>query len=389
MMQWRQQGYTLRSIANRLNGINNRTPQGFGWHAATVRAALLRNRPGDYTSLLKANEFRSTPDFSGPSAGRGPEKPGGMPMPSDLREAERMLNLFTSVGAREFAVTKTELEWPGHKKVKWGKTYSAAELSRLLPAMVRTAAERKPIAASDGRIVLAGENLIVRPVGPDVVFVQLDDLSGEQLERVRPASCLIINTSSGNYQAWIAVSGVEKTSSKDFVRRVRKAVGGVDESASGASRIAGVENWKEKYLPEPPIVSIVYPMPGRVMTPEQLQGMGLLAEPDFAKDIHVSHNAPARVSRSSSGRTWPDYTRCLMGAPPNKDGSGPDRSMADFTFCLFSARRGFTADEIEAQLLQVSPRAQERARCHDEGYARITAQNAVGAVERERMRSRA
>jgi len=134
------------------------------------------------------------------------------------------------------------------------------------------------------------------------------------------------------------------------------------------------------------VVTIVYALPGKVMTPEKLQTMGLLAEPE---PVNEHSHAPARVSRSSSGRTWPDYGRCVAGAPPNKDGSGPDRSMADWTFCLFAARRGFTAHEIEAQLLQVSPRAQERARCHDEGYARITAQNAVGAVERERMRSRA
>jgi len=94
--------------------------------------------------------------------------------------------------------------------------------------------------------LLAGENLIVRPVGPDVVFVQLDDLSAEQLQRVRPAAFLIHATSPGNHQAWIAVEGVAKAESKDFIRRVRKAVGDADKSASGASRLAGTFNFKEK-----------------------------------------------------------------------------------------------------------------------------------------------
>jgi hypothetical protein len=61
-------------------------------------------------------------------------------MPSDLKEAERMLDLFTSVGARPFVVTKTDIE----QKLIWGKSYSAAELRDKLPAMVHTAALRKP-----------------------------------------------------------------------------------------------------------------------------------------------------------------------------------------------------------------------------------------------------
>ena len=42
---------------------------------------------------------------------------------ADIAAAMQMLDTFTSVGAESFVVTKTELEWPGHKKVKWGKTY--------------------------------------------------------------------------------------------------------------------------------------------------------------------------------------------------------------------------------------------------------------------------
>ena len=72
--------------------------------------------------------------------------------------------------------------------------------------------------------------------------------AADQLDRLRAASCLIINTSP--HQACIAVSGVDKSDSKDFVRRVRKAVGDADQSASGATRIAGVENFKVKYSPD-------------------------------------------------------------------------------------------------------------------------------------------
>jgi hypothetical protein len=55
----------------------------------------------------------------------------------DTAAALRMPDTFASCGARSFVITKTELEWPGHKKVKWGKTYSTEELRQKLPSMVQ------------------------------------------------------------------------------------------------------------------------------------------------------------------------------------------------------------------------------------------------------------
>jgi len=90
----------------------------------------------------------------------------------------------------------------------------------------------------------------------------------------------------------------------------------------------------------------------------------------------------------SSERSWPDYDACLRGAPPNREGTGPSRSHADFFWCLMSAQRGHSIEETADKLLEVSARAQERARLHDEGYALITAQNAAAAAERGRKRGR-
>jgi hypothetical protein len=145
---------------------------------------------------------------------------------------------------------------------------------------------------------MAGENVIIRPTSPDTVFVQLDDLkTQEQLERVRPAVCIIHETSPGSHQAWIAVSGVPagKEEFKEFMRRVRKAVGGNDKSASHATRLAGTENWKAKYLPSPPVVTILEAHPGRVMTPAQLEAMGLLAAPEPEQSSSVVALAPHRA----------------------------------------------------------------------------------------------
>jgi DNA invertase Pin-like site-specific DNA recombinase len=361
--EWREHGCTYRKIAAALNELHNRTPQGKQWYSSTVRTALLRNRPGVQTSLLKEARAGANPCFI---------QPEGVPMPSDIREAQRMIDVFTSVGARQFVVTKLDIE----QKLKWCNTYSAVELRDKFPAMVRTAQERKKHSLHSGEQIMAGENLIVRPSGPDVVFVQLDDLAADQLERLRPASCLIINTSPGSHQAWIAVSGVDKAESKDFVRRVRKAVGDADMSASGATRIAGVENFKIKYAPDYPMVTIIHAAPGRVMTPERLQSIGLLAEPEPVK-------TPFRVSPFSSSASWPDYQKCVNGAPPNHAKDGPDISKADFFYAMLCAQRRHGVEAIAGRLMELSSKAKENG----ESYARITAENATAAAERGRQKN--
>ncbi len=311
---------------------------------------------------------------------------------TNLSEAFRMLDIFASCGAQSFVLTKTELEWQGHKKLKWGKTYSLEALREKLPQILRTAAIRRPVTLPKGVQVLAGENVIIRPTGPDTVFVQLDDLkTQEQIERVSPASCIIHETSPGNHQAWIAVSGVPvgKEEFKEITRRVRKAVGGNDKSASHATRLAGSGNWKTKYLPNPPVVTILEAHPGRIMTPAQLESMGLLAapEPKQSSSVVELHPHRARLSHTHE-RQWPDYQRALSGAPPASDGDGPSRSHADFFWCKMAVQRGWSIDEAAQKLLEVSEKARDRVRDGDRGYPLITAQNAAAAAERGRQRGR-
>jgi hypothetical protein len=277
----------------------------------------------------------------------------------DTAAALRMLDTFASVGAQSFVVTKTDI----NQQLIWGKSYKAEDLRGLMPAMVRTAAIRKPCQVPDSEPVMAGENLIIRPTGQGVAFVQLDDLNAEQLDRVRPAVFIIHATSPGSYQAWIAVSGVPegKEAFKEFTRRVRRAVGGNDKSASHATRVAGTENFKLKYAPAFPTVTIVETHPGRVMTPEQLEALGLLARPEPVKTTALKFTRQAE-NTSGKDRQWPSYERALAGAPQSNDGSGPDRSRADFWFSYLALQRGWSPEDTEAKLLEVSEKARERVR---------------------------
>jgi hypothetical protein len=290
-----------------------------------------------------------------------------------LAEGLRMLDLFTSVGADRFYVTKTDLL--ENKTRAWPAT--PERLRQTLPAILSAAAARKPCRAADGEVLMAGENVIVRPMSGSTTFIQLDDLSASALDRVRSVAFLILVTSPGNHQAWIAVSslsGLPKDQVKDFVRRVKKGIG--DKSASGAVRLAGTENFKLKYYPDFPRVAIVEGAPGRTVTAEQLQALGLVARPEPAKEPLI----PFRASRQGRPEMWPSYQRCLDGAPAARHHNGHDRSMADFVWCMTSIDWGFGVEATADKLLEESSRAREKGR----DYALLTARNARLEVEKNR-----
>lgn len=213
-------------------------------------------------------------------------------------------------------------------------------------------------------------NVIVRPHGSTAQLVQLDDLDATALERVRPVAFLTLRTSPGNHQAWVAVSAPPA----DFVRRLRKG-SGADVSASGATRVAGTFNFKRKYQPDFPIVTIQEANAGRVVTPDELEALGLVAAPEPVKQAPAS---PLRVSRRPGARRWPDYARCLANAPPNHGNTGADVSRADFAWCMTALDWGFSIDDTASRLMELSTKARENG----ERYAQQTARNAAAAVER-------
>jgi hypothetical protein len=125
------------------------------------------------------------------------------------------------------------------------------------------------------------------------------------------------------------------------------------------------------------------------MTTSQLDALGPVAQPEPEKTADVLPLRPRRVSDHTLRQCqWPDYQRCLRGAPPSKNGDGPDRSMADYFWCKMAAQRNCSVEEIAAKLIEVSERAQERVRLKDKGQVTITARKASDAAASERHRGR-
>ena len=267
-------------------------------------------------------------------------------------QAWQMLDLFASLGVRAFDLTQTDVEGQKrsfHRAVGW------EALRRRAPLLLDSAIQRQ-------------HNLIVRPQRATVELVQLDDLGGTMRERLKSVAFLILATSVGNHQAWVAVPEC----APEWVRRLRRG-SGADPSASGATRVAGSVNFKRKYAPDFPTVRLLEGTPQRTVMRAELEALGLVAAPH---PLAVSRPGPIWPGRRA--QAWPSYERCLRDAPRAHGSDRADVSRADFTFCLLAIDWGWSVAETCQCLLHKSTKARENG----EAYARLTAQRAAAAIHR-------
>jgi hypothetical protein len=299
-----------------------------------------------------------------------------------LAAARTMLEIFASVGAERFHVTWTNSAGQPRRPRLLRKNLQslggplpqadnegwldavhiagigATDLNRTLPALLDS--------ANADRL-----NLTIRPRGRGVRFIQLDDLAAEKLPALAPAMFLIIETSPGNHQVWLAMPGAHD---REFARRVRRGAG-ADLTASGATKIAGSLNFKDKYAPDFPRVRIREAQPGRMTSPAELEHMGLVAPAETFASL-----SPARPFSRGTDK-WPNYAMCLDRAPHNRAGSGPDRSRADYVWCMIAISWGHGVDDTARRLIQESGKAREEGK----SYALQTARQAAAAVDRRRQ----
>jgi hypothetical protein len=272
-----------------------------------------------------------------------------------VEQAWQMLDLFASLDVHAFDWTTTDLE--GHKR-RFRRAVSLEALRQAIPHLLDTAIHYQ-------------HNVIVRPKCGAIELVQLDDLSGGMLGRLRSAAFMILATSAGNHQAWVAI----ERGAVGLARRLRQA-SSADPSASGATRVAGSVNFKRKYAPEFPTVRLVEGTPHRTVTEGELEALGLVTGAQAMEPHHLSRTALGRRAEQ-----WPSYERCLQHAPCARDSNRADVSRADFTFCLLAIDWGWSMAATCQRLLEKSSKARENG----PAYARLTVQRAAAAVSRRSM----
>lgn len=308
---------------------------------------------------------------------------------SPVSEARRMLDAFASVGANRFHVTFTNIR---EEETDFLKNRTLASMRFNLPAWVRRSATLKPYTlpatgTEAEETIGAGENLILRPYTPPrslnpytppaVVLVQLDDLEQKQLERVREAAFLILRTSpkERGFQAWLAVEGGDR----EFTRRLKDGTG-ADLEASGSVRMAGTGNYKRAYKANFPTVAIEEVHPGRIVTRDRLESLGLAAPAPRKPRLPAS---PFRCSQDRPRRlAWPSYERCMEEALAR----GRKRSSADFTWCCIAIdlfKR--TPEETAEKLMEISSKARENGEDYALGQAMRAAEK-VALNPRGRVR---
>ena len=222
----------------------------------------------------------------------------------DTGQALAMLSAFASVGATAFDVTLLDIEG---RKQGFQPNRSLAELRQ-----TRTLARRLDAATA------TQHSFVIRPRSTTALLIQLDDFDDDKAERMEPYSFMTLRTSPNNYQVWLAVSDAPKESAKEaakeFRTRVRRGAG-ADQSATGATRIAGSINFKTKYAPAFPRVVIERTNAGRTVTVAALEQAGLVApaEPLPPASVPPSNFRPGQ--KVTAPRHWPDYQQVLTQLP--------------------------------------------------------------------------
>jgi hypothetical protein len=289
-------------------------------------------------------------------------------MQPDTKQAQAMFAAFVSVGVRSFDVTITSIEG---EKIGYQVNRSVDQLRNTIDKALQAAINAK-------------ENYIVRPRFKEPQIIQLDDLDAAKAERLAPHAFMVLRTSPGNFQAWVAVSDSPQSSdaAKDLARRLRKGAG-ADLTASGATRISGSVNFKTKYAPDFPLVTLSQVNAGHVATIAELDAAGIVAPKEEPRQPR-----PA-AHRVSSGRQtrkkWPSYKFCLDNAPLAHGENKPDTSRADFTWCRTAIEWGWSVEATASRLLELSAKAKENG----ERYATLTAIRAAESVERQPYRIKA
>lgn len=247
------------------------------------------------------------------------------------------------------------------------------------------------------RMNAKGNDVYIRPAG-DHGLVLVDDLQRETLERMTRegfAPAAAIETSPGNYQAWVKLS--DKPLSAEMRRLaaqgLAKHYGGDPNSADSRhyGRLAGFTNQKLEHTRDgrqPYVLAHECPGNASKTAPELLERIG--RELDRAESHRECQRRLEALRAANPGYGEHDPIREYQRQAQRllaRYGQGADFSRLDWMIATDMAKSGrFTAQDIARGIRECSPHVESRKVGHLEDYARRTAEKAWNAPEAQAHR---
>ena len=310
-------------------------------------------------------------------AGRG--SGGGVPETRRDRSLEAIQRQVTALDVPRFEV--------GIREAKTGQMMNR-EWSR---------AEVEQSAAWLKRMNAKGNDVYIRPAG-EHGLVLVDDLTADKLSRMAKdgfPSAATIETSPGNYQAWVKLSDkpLSAEARRIAAQGLAKHYGGDMNSADSKhyGRLAGFTNQKPQHTRDgrQPYV-LAHDCPGKAATaaPAYLerieQGLDKAeAQKERQRRLEAIQTAKPGYGSHDPIREYQRQAQRLMA----KYGDGADLSRMDWMIAQDMAKGGrFTVQDIEKGIRECSPNVESRKAGHTEDYARRTAEKAWSAPEVQQYR---
>jgi hypothetical protein len=247
------------------------------------------------------------------------------------------------------------------------------------------------------RMNAKGNDVYIRPAG-EHGLVLVDDLTADKISSMAKdgfPSAATIETSPGNYQAWVKLS--DKTLSAEVRERAAKGLakhyGGDMNSADSRhyGRLAGFTNQKPKHTRDgrQPYV-LAHDCTGKAATaaPAYLerieQGLDKAeAQKERQERLEALQTVKPGYGSHDPIREYQKQAQRLLG----RFGDGADLSRMDWMIAQDMAKSGrFTVQDIEKGIRECSPNVESRKAGHTEDYAKRTAANAWQSPEVQQHR---
>lgn len=260
------------------------------------------------------------------------------------------------------------------------KNWGRGELERSLPWLKRMNAQ--------------GADIYIRPAG-EHSLVLLDDLKKDALERLKadglvPAAA--IETSPGNYQAWVKLADRpigpdgRREVARDLAQRYGADMASADSRHYG--RLAGFTNRKPRHERDgrQPYV-LAHECPGAVAPGAipYLREMSERWDKEAARQERDKRLGALEAARPGVGGRDPvkEYQRQAQRLL-QRYGKSTDLSRLDWMVSVDMAKTGYPAQDIERAVRECSPNIDSRKAGHVEDYARRTTEAAWAHTQPER-----